>query len=81
MVDYGGRLGACIHVLCDHDVANCIKNFVAKEEITRVILGEAPQEKKQKDLGEWDRIIELIPEEVKINVVAREYVEAQRLIV
>ncbi|WP_313526613.1 hypothetical protein [Anaerotignum sp.] len=81
LVDYGGRLGACIHVLCDHDVANCIKNFVAKEEITRVILGEAPQEKKQKDLGEWDRIIELIPEEVKINVVAREYVEAQRLIV
>lgn len=81
LVDYGGRLGACIHVQCDNDVAGCIANFVAKEEITRVILGEAPQEKRQKELGEWDRIIESIPEEVKINVVAREENEFLRLIV
>lgn len=81
LVDYGGRLGACIHVQCASDVAGCIAEFVVKEEITRVILGEAPQEKKQKELGEWDRIIEAIPEEVKINVVIREEKEFQRLIV
>ena len=81
LVDYGVKLGACIHVQCDNDVAGCVGNFVTKEGITRVILGEAPQEKKEKSFGEWDRIIEIIPEEVKINVVAREEVEFQRLIV
>lgn len=81
LVDYGSRLGASIHVQCDQDVANCVGNFVTKEGITRVILGESPQEKKEKELGEWDHILEVIPEDVKINVVAREESEFQRLIV
>ncbi|WMI81451.1 hypothetical protein [Anaerotignum sp. MB30-C6] len=81
LVDYGGRMGACIHVQCDLNVAQCVSRFVKKEGITRVVLGEAPQEKQEKVLGEWDRIIQVIPEEIKINVVAKEKAERERLIV
>lgn len=81
LIDYGGRLGACIHVLCDNDVARCIGNFVEKEGITRVILGEPPQEKHEKAIGEWDRIIEVIPEEVRLQVVVKKSTQPQRMIV
>ncbi|WP_304507079.1 hypothetical protein [Anaerotignum sp.] len=81
LIDYGVRLGACIHVLCDNDVAKCIGNFVEEEEITRVILGEPPKGKNEKVLSEWDRIIDTIPEEVRLHVVARKDAKPQRMIV
>lgn len=81
LIDYGSRLGACIHVQCDNDVAGYVGRFVEKEKITRVILGEGPTSKQEKALGEWDRIIDIIPEEVMLHVVAREETKLQRMIV
>ncbi|MDD3394671.1 MAG: hypothetical protein EOM28_00520 [Clostridia bacterium] len=81
LIDYGSRLGACIHVQCDMDVARCIGSFVEKEEITRVVMGESGQEENEKALSECDRILEVIPEEVRLHVVAREEVQLQRMIV
>ncbi len=81
LIDYGSRLGACIHVQCDNDVAGCVGKFIEKEEITRVILGEAPLDKEEKALGEWDGIIEAIPEEVRLHVVAKEEVQLHRMII
>lgn len=81
LIDYGVRLGACIHVLCDNDVAGCVGNFIEEEGMTRVILGEPPQKKNEQALGEWDRIIDIIPEEVRLHVVARKETQPERMIV
>lgn len=81
LIDYGSRLGACIHVQCDNDVAGYVGSFVEKEEMTRVILGEGPIAQREKDMSEWEHIIDAIPEEVKLHVVAREQKQLQRMIV
>ncbi len=81
LIDYGSRLGACIHVQCDNDVAGYVGSFVEKEEMTRVILGEGPTAKREKDHSEWERIIDAIPEEVRLHVVAREETQLHRMIV
>ncbi|KXL52010.1 hypothetical protein CLNEO_25260 [Anaerotignum neopropionicum] len=81
LIDYGSRLGACIHVQCDNDVAGCVGGFIEKEEITRVILGEAPLSKEEKALGEWDRIVEVIPETVRLHVVVKEEIQLHRMII
>lgn len=81
LIDYGSRLGACIHVQCDNDVSKYVGKFVKKEKITRVILGEGPLGKEERDFSEWERIIDVIPEEVMLHVVAKEEVHPQRMIV
>ena len=58
-----------------------VLEFVKKEKITRVILGEGPLGKTERDFSEWERIIDVIPEEVRLHMVAKEEVRPQRMIV
>ena len=81
LIDYGSRLGACIHVQCDNDVATYVGSFVEKEGMTRVIMGEGPTAKREKDHSEWEHIIDAIPEEVRLHMVARDETPLHRMIV
>lgn len=81
LVDYGSKLGACIHVQCAHNVAECIGDFVEKEAITRVVLGNRSQEDKTELFCEMDNIISIMPTDVKMNVPIKEEVKQMRLIV
>ncbi len=81
LIDYGSRLGACIHVQCDNNVADFVGKFLKKEKITCVILGEGPFSKAERKFSEWEHIIDVIPEEIRLHVVARDEVHPQQMII
>ena len=73
---YGGGKGGIIHALCDDDVCKSISDFVSNESITKIVLGEPPSNKGQKNKKNtesfFDRIIKSLPKSVEVIIVEKE---------
>lgn len=69
LVEYGSRLGACVHVQCDNDVARYVGQFVRDEGITRLVAGQPPVDGQETT---WSRIQSQLPKELEVHVVDKE---------
>lgn len=42
LFDYGSQLGGYVHALCDDNIPGTIKIFALEKEITKIVVGERP---------------------------------------
>lgn len=71
IVNYATKLGACIHLQCEEHVAEYIAEFVAKEKIETVVMGESATEIPKGIENEKEKILALLPDEANVIVVPR----------
>lgn len=73
---YGTEKGGMIHAFCDENIPKSISEFVLKEKITYMVLGEPPNYKAMKashNENQFDLIIKAIDKsKTKITIVGRE---------
>lgn len=81
LVEYGGRLGACVHVQCAKDVGEFIGKFVREEAVTRLVAGQPPQREAGKITpSTWREIQKELPEDLELHVVDEKYAMERRYI-
>lgn len=75
---YGSHRGGIVHAFCDQDVAASIGAFVQAEGITKVVMGEQPQNpmqnshSKKKRENQFQRILNHLPAEAEVIIVHKE---------
>lgn len=72
---YGSEKGGMVHAFCDDDVPKSISEFIIKEKITKVVLGETVSQtkKKKKEVeNQFGGILKNIPKDIEIIIVSRD---------
>lgn len=75
LFEYGTEKGGMVHAYCDDNIPESIAAFIAKEKITKLILGEPPkaikQDKKHTE-NQFNKIMHQMSNAVEIIIVGRE---------
>lgn len=77
---YGSEKGGMIHAFCDDDVPKSISEFIIKEKVTKVILGETVSQvkKKKKEIeNQFGGILKNIPKDIEIIIVNRDELKSK----
>lgn len=68
--------GGMVHVYCDDNIPQSIADFIAREKITRLVLGEPPKEfakgAGKNSRNELTHILAAMPQRVEVLIVKRE---------
>lgn len=71
-VNHGANLGASVHIDCENDVSKYIGEFVKREKITHVVMGESIKEGSKSKYNQKNQILEVLPEEVNVYLFSEE---------
>jgi K+-sensing histidine kinase KdpD len=70
LFDYGSELGGVIHAVCGEDIPEAIYEFVKEQEITRIVLGEPPEDMPQTSNSVIEQLELMVPY-LKIEILKR----------
>lgn len=76
LFQYGSEKGGMIHAYCDDNIPESIANFIAKEKVTKLILGEPPKMQgglKKRNENQFHKIIQSTKQKVEVIMVGREH--------
>ena len=71
---YGSQLGGMVHAYCEENIPKSIAEFIKKEHITRLVLGEPPSVEKLTATQietQFSGILNHIPKTVEVIIVPR----------
>ncbi len=81
LMEYGGRCGAEIHILCAENTADTIGDFVSLQKIDTVVMGEPSGRRSANGETEFSSILLALPEETEvISVPAQQAYDHSKLI-